>query len=77
MRGPAVTANRRMLNAAEEPPDDLRRYLAEFVLEQALRLYSGDVAAKAGRFSAGSRSSPSPRSDRKACPRWTCHPKSP
>jgi thioesterase DpgC len=51
-RGPAVVANRRMLNLSEEPPDEFRRYLAEFALQQALRLYSTDVIAKIGRFSA-------------------------
>ncbi|MEU9348478.1 (3,5-dihydroxyphenyl)acetyl-CoA 1,2-dioxygenase DpgC [Streptomyces sp. NPDC048278] len=50
-RGQAVAANRRMLNAAEEDPDALRRYLADFALEQARRLYSTDVLAKVGRFS--------------------------
>jgi thioesterase DpgC len=56
LRGPAATANRRMLNLAEEPPDALRRYLAEFALQQALRLHSADVVAKAGRFSVRSES---------------------
>ncbi|MFG2799702.1 (3,5-dihydroxyphenyl)acetyl-CoA 1,2-dioxygenase DpgC [Streptomyces pseudovenezuelae] len=50
LRGPAVTANRRMLNLAEESPDAFRGYMAEFALHQALRLYSQDVIAKAGRF---------------------------
>ncbi|MDH6493343.1 (3,5-dihydroxyphenyl)acetyl-CoA 1,2-dioxygenase DpgC [Streptomyces sp. SAI-127] len=50
LRGPAVTANRRMLNLAEESPDAFRGYMAEFALHQALRLYSPDVIAKAGRF---------------------------
>ncbi len=40
---PAVVANRRMLNRAEEPADDLRRYLADFAVLQAERLYSRDV----------------------------------
>lgn len=52
LRGPAVTANRRMLNLAEESPDAFRGYMAEFALHQALRLYSPDVIAKAGRFTA-------------------------
>ncbi|KUN95725.1 enoyl-CoA hydratase [Streptomyces caeruleatus] len=52
LRGSAVLANRRMLNLAEEPPDEFRRYMAEFALQQALRLYSADVLDKVGRFSA-------------------------
>lgn len=52
LNAPAVVANRRMLNLAEEPPDVLRAYLAEFALQQALRLYSTDVIGKVGRFSA-------------------------
>ncbi len=51
LRGDAVVANRRMLLAAEEPPDVLRAYLAEFALEQAARLHSDDVIGKVGRFS--------------------------
>ncbi|MGH3739442.1 MAG: (3,5-dihydroxyphenyl)acetyl-CoA 1,2-dioxygenase DpgC, partial [Micromonosporaceae bacterium] len=50
--GPAVQTNRRMLNLADEPPDDFRRYLAEFALQQALRIYSADVIGKVGRFAA-------------------------
>ncbi len=50
IQGPAVLANRRMLNLAEEPPEEFRRYMAEFALQQALRLYSEDVIGKAGRF---------------------------
>ncbi|MET9182082.1 (3,5-dihydroxyphenyl)acetyl-CoA 1,2-dioxygenase DpgC [Kitasatospora aureofaciens] len=50
--GPAVTTNRRMLNLAEEPPEQFRLYLAEFAMQQALRLYSADVIGKVGRFSA-------------------------
>jgi len=42
----AVGVNRRMLNLAEEPMDLFRLYLAEFALQQALRLYSEDVLAK-------------------------------
>jgi thioesterase DpgC len=49
-QGPAVVTNRRMLNLAEEPPDEFRRYLAEFALQQALRIYSADVLGKVGRF---------------------------
>lgn len=48
--GDAVLANRRMLNLAEESPDAFRAYLAEFALQQALRLYGQDVIDKAGRF---------------------------
>ena len=58
LRGDAVVANRRMINLAEEPPDELRRYLAEFALEQALRLHAGDVIDKVGRFAAGTGSPP-------------------
>jgi (3,5-dihydroxyphenyl)acetyl-CoA 1,2-dioxygenase len=50
LRSPAVIANRWLLNLAEEPPDEFRRYMAEFAVHQALRLYSEDVIAKAGRF---------------------------
>jgi (3,5-dihydroxyphenyl)acetyl-CoA 1,2-dioxygenase len=50
LQSPAVAANRRMLNLAEEPPDEFRRYVAEFAVQQALRLYSGDVISKVGRF---------------------------
>lgn len=45
----AVAANRRMLNLAEEPVEQFRRYLAEFALEQVLRAYSLDVRAKLDR----------------------------
>jgi thioesterase DpgC len=41
-----------MLNLADEPPEEFRRYLAEFALRQALRLYSDDVIGKVGRFTA-------------------------
>ncbi|MEV2250518.1 (3,5-dihydroxyphenyl)acetyl-CoA 1,2-dioxygenase DpgC [Streptomyces sp. NPDC050147] len=50
MQSPAVVANRRMLNAVEEPPEEFRRYMAEFALQQALRLYGEDVIDKVGRF---------------------------
>ncbi|MFD7664978.1 (3,5-dihydroxyphenyl)acetyl-CoA 1,2-dioxygenase DpgC [Streptomyces sp. NPDC059788] len=43
---PAVVANRAMLNLADEPAEELRAYLAEFALRQALRAYSPDVLAK-------------------------------
>ena len=47
-----MIANRRMLNLAEESPDEFRAYMAEFALQQALRLYSEDVISKVGRFHA-------------------------
>ncbi|MFH8491107.1 (3,5-dihydroxyphenyl)acetyl-CoA 1,2-dioxygenase DpgC [Streptomyces longisporoflavus] len=50
MQAPAVVANRRMLNAVEEPPEEFRRYMAEFALQQALRLYGEDVIDKVGGF---------------------------
>ncbi|MEU4427944.1 (3,5-dihydroxyphenyl)acetyl-CoA 1,2-dioxygenase DpgC [Actinoplanes sp. NPDC024001] len=50
LAGDAVVANRRMINLAEEPLDGLRVYLAEFALEQALRIHAGDVVDKVGRF---------------------------
>lgn len=52
LRGEAVLANRRMLNLAEESEDAFRRYMAEFALQQALRIHSQDVIAKVGRFAA-------------------------
>jgi (3,5-dihydroxyphenyl)acetyl-CoA 1,2-dioxygenase len=52
LQSPAVIANRRMLTIAEESPADFLRYMAEFSLQQALRLYSDDVIGKAGRFQA-------------------------
>jgi len=48
--GAAIVANRAMLNLAAEPPDELREYLAEFALQQALRIYGTDVLDKVGRF---------------------------
>ncbi|MFF3325665.1 (3,5-dihydroxyphenyl)acetyl-CoA 1,2-dioxygenase DpgC [Streptomyces sp. NPDC002889] len=54
LAAPAVGVNRRMLNLAEEPPEEFRRYMAEFALQQALRLYGEDVIDKAGRFGGGS-----------------------
>jgi thioesterase DpgC len=51
MAAPAVVANRRMLNLAEEPLDTFRTYLAEFAVQQAIRAYAPDVAAKTARFS--------------------------
>ncbi|NUR38696.1 MAG: enoyl-CoA hydratase/isomerase family protein [Streptomyces sp.] len=52
--GEAVLANRRMLNLAEEPAEAFRAYMAEFALQQALRLYGEDVIHKVGRFAARS-----------------------
>ena len=34
LQSPAVAANRRMLNFAEEPLEEFRRYLAEFAVQQ-------------------------------------------
>jgi (3,5-dihydroxyphenyl)acetyl-CoA 1,2-dioxygenase len=50
LQGPAAVSNRRMLNLAEETPQEFLSYMAEFALQQALRLYSDDVIGKAGRF---------------------------
>ncbi len=50
LEGPAIIANRRMLNQAEESPEDFRTYMAEFALEQAIRLYDGDVLSRVARF---------------------------
>jgi (3,5-dihydroxyphenyl)acetyl-CoA 1,2-dioxygenase len=47
---PAVAANRRMLNLAEEPQELFRCYMAEFTVQQARRLYSEDVLNKVVRF---------------------------
>ncbi|RSN59700.1 enoyl-CoA hydratase [Streptomyces sp. WAC 04229] len=52
LSGEAVLANRRMLNLSDEPPEEFRRYMAEFALQQALRLYGADVIDKVGRFTA-------------------------
>lgn len=52
LQSPAVAANRRMMNLAEEPPGEFRRYMAEFAVSQALRLYSEDVLGKVSRFRA-------------------------
>jgi (3,5-dihydroxyphenyl)acetyl-CoA 1,2-dioxygenase len=46
----SILANRRVLTLAEEPLDDLRRYLAEFALIQALRMHSRDVTEAAEAF---------------------------
>ncbi|MEV2225891.1 (3,5-dihydroxyphenyl)acetyl-CoA 1,2-dioxygenase DpgC [Nocardia vinacea] len=45
---PAVLANRRMLNLADEPALHFLSYLGEFALAQALRIYSSDVLDKVG-----------------------------
>jgi thioesterase DpgC len=52
LRAPAIIPNRRMLNLAEEPRRAFLDYMAEFALQQALRLYADDVIGKAGRFQA-------------------------
>jgi (3,5-dihydroxyphenyl)acetyl-CoA 1,2-dioxygenase len=52
LQSPAVVVNRRMLNFAEEPLDEFRRYMAEFSVQQALRLYGEDVIGKVSRFRA-------------------------
>jgi (3,5-dihydroxyphenyl)acetyl-CoA 1,2-dioxygenase len=52
LESPAVVPNRRMLILGEESPEQFRSYVAEFALQQALRLYSDDVISKAGRFEA-------------------------
>ncbi|GGN42563.1 (3,5-dihydroxyphenyl)acetyl-CoA 1,2-dioxygenase DpgC [Streptomyces fuscichromogenes] len=52
LRAPAVVPNRSMLNLAEEPLDVFRAYVAEFALQQAVRLHAADVGDKAARFSA-------------------------
>uniref|UniRef100_UPI001613CFBB (3,5-dihydroxyphenyl)acetyl-CoA 1,2-dioxygenase DpgC n=1 Tax=Kitasatospora kifunensis TaxID=58351 RepID=UPI001613CFBB len=57
---PAVVTNRRMLNLAEEPPEQFRQYMAEFAMQQALRLYSQDVIGKVGRFSAAAAGAAAP-----------------
>ncbi|MFF8562676.1 (3,5-dihydroxyphenyl)acetyl-CoA 1,2-dioxygenase DpgC [Streptomyces albidoflavus] len=46
---PAVMVNRHMLHHAEEPVEMFRDYLAEFALQQSLRLYGEDVLEKTGR----------------------------
>lgn len=52
LQSPVVNVNRHMLDLAEESPDEFRRYMAEFAVQQALRLYSEDVIGKVGRFRA-------------------------
>ncbi|WUU35769.1 enoyl-CoA hydratase/isomerase family protein [Streptomyces sp. NBC_00659] len=56
LASPAVLANKRMLNLAEEPPEQFRLYMAEFALQQAVRLYADDVLGKVHRFAGKSRS---------------------
>jgi thioesterase DpgC len=51
LASPAVIANRAMLGLAEEPPERFREYMAEFVIQQALRLYSDDVIDKVAAWS--------------------------
>ncbi|MGP8298313.1 (3,5-dihydroxyphenyl)acetyl-CoA 1,2-dioxygenase DpgC [Streptomyces inhibens] len=51
LAAPAVVANRAMLNLAEEPPEVFRAYMAEFALQQGLRLYAKDVMDKTTKFS--------------------------
>lgn len=50
--GPAVLANRHMLNEAAESVPDFLHYLADFAVQQALRLHSSDVSSQAARFQA-------------------------
>jgi thioesterase DpgC len=50
LQSPAVAANRSMLNFPEESQDEFRRYMAEFAVQQALRLYGADVIGKVSRF---------------------------
>ncbi|SDS87982.1 3,5-dihydroxyphenylacetyl-CoA monooxygenase [Streptomyces sp. TLI_053] len=52
LAAPAVVANRAMLNLAEEPPEVFRAYMAEFALQQGLRLYAKDVMEKTTKFGA-------------------------
>jgi thioesterase DpgC len=50
LAAPAVVANRRMLNLADEPQESFREFLAEFTVQQAGRLYAEDVLTKVTRF---------------------------
>jgi len=52
LKSPAALVNRRMINMAAEISHEFLRYMAEFAIEQALRLYSDDVIRKVGRFTA-------------------------
>ncbi|WP_107469608.1 (3,5-dihydroxyphenyl)acetyl-CoA 1,2-dioxygenase DpgC [Streptomyces mangrovisoli] len=58
LSGPAVPGNKRMLNLAEEPPGHFRLYMAEFALQQAVRLYADDVLGKVHRFAGKARPRP-------------------
>ena len=49
LSGPAVIANRHMLNLAEEPLELFLHYASEFALIQSERLYSQDVLDKVSR----------------------------
>jgi thioesterase DpgC len=46
LAAPAVTPNRHMPHVCEEPLSLFREYMAEFALQQALRLYGADVLDK-------------------------------
>jgi thioesterase DpgC len=50
-RRPAVAANRHMLGVGGESFEEFRQYMAEFAVQQALRIYSDDVLGKVSRFS--------------------------
>ncbi|MBB4906247.1 (3,5-dihydroxyphenyl)acetyl-CoA 1,2-dioxygenase DpgC [Actinophytocola algeriensis] len=50
LASPAVVANRRMLNLADESQESFREFLAEFTVQQAGRLYAKDVLNKVSRF---------------------------
>ncbi|MBL3671383.1 enoyl-CoA hydratase/isomerase family protein [Streptomyces sp. M2CJ-2] len=50
LRDSAVTANRRMVNLAAEPAEGFRAYMAEFAVQQGLRIHAADVLSRAGRF---------------------------
>ncbi len=47
---PAVVANRRMLNLSKEPVALFRQYMAQFALEQSVRMNSEDVHEIVGQF---------------------------
>lgn len=46
LSAPAVIANRMMINLHEETSDTLRMYMADFALQQSLRLYAAEVIEK-------------------------------
>lgn len=48
--GPAVLANRRMMNLTSEPLEEFRGYIAEFALQQALRIHDEDVISTTSRL---------------------------